>query len=100
MLVAAYRLDGSLPAYAYVNTLLGLTAITTVPVPSFKMINGGRYGELQDDQRRTLWRASATVHEFIVTPYRADLLVEQNAQAALSLANYGYVLEVGSGARA
>ena len=35
-----------------------------------------------------------------MTPYRADLLVEQNAQAALSLANYGYVLEVGSGARA
>lgn len=33
-----------------------------------------------------------------MTPYRADLLVEQNAQAAFSLANYGYVLEVGSGA--
>ncbi len=45
--------------------------------------------ELQDDQRRTQWRADATVHEFIVTPYRADLLVEQNAQAAFSLANYG-----------
>ena len=87
MLVAAYRLDGSLPAYAYVNTLLGLTPIATVPVPSFKMINGGRYGELVQP-----------FNEFIVTPYRADLRVEQNAQAAFSLANYGYVLEVGSGA--
>ena len=87
MLVAAYRLDGSLPAYAYVNTLLGLTPIATVPVPSFKMINGGRYGELVQP-----------FNEFIVTPYRPDLRVEQNAQAAFSLANYGYVLEVGSGA--
>ena len=87
MLVAAYRLDGSLPAYAYVNTLLGLTPIATVAVPSFKMINGGRYGELVQP-----------FNEFIVTPYRPDLRVEQNAQAALSLANYGYVLEVGSGA--
>lgn len=53
------------------------------------MINGGRHGELVQP-----------FNEFIVTPYRPDLLVEQNAQAAFSLANYGYVLEVGSGARA
>ena len=39
-------MEEGLPAYAYVNTLLGLTPIATVPVPSFKMINGGRYGEL------------------------------------------------------
>ena len=39
-------MEEGLRTYAYVNTLLGLTAITTVPVPSFKMINGGRYGEL------------------------------------------------------
>ena len=80
-------MEEGLPAYVYVNTLLGLTPIATVPVPSFKMINGGRYGELVQP-----------FNEFIVTPYRADLRVEQNAQAAFSLANYGYVLEVGSGA--
>jgi enolase len=52
-------MEEGLPAYAYVNTLLGLTPIATVPVPSFKMINGGRYGELVQP-----------FNEFIVTPYR------------------------------
>lgn len=49
------------PTYAYVGALLGLEPPTTVPVPSFNMINGGHYGDVRQ-----------TFSEFLVVPYRAD----------------------------
>src|SRR5262245_31331761 len=49
------------PTYTYVSELLGLRPSVTVPVPSFNMINGGRYGDLVQP-----------FNEFIVMPYRAD----------------------------
>src|SRR5262245_1905269 len=46
--------------YSFVGHLLGLDPVATVPVPSFNMINGGRYGDLVQP-----------FNEFIVMPYRA-----------------------------
>ena len=107
MLVAAYRLDGArryphkhrLGGNAIYSTSIALLRAAAMEegLPAYAYVKPARIDadhhragdELQDDQRRTQWRANATVHEFIVTPYRADLLVEQNAQAAFSLANYG-----------
>lgn len=46
--------------YNFVADMLGLDPVSTVPVPSFNMINGGRYGDLVQP-----------FNEFIVMPYRA-----------------------------
>jgi len=46
--------------YSFVGHLLGLDPVATVPIPSFNMINGGRYGDLVQP-----------FNEFIVMPYRA-----------------------------
>jgi enolase len=50
-----------LPTYTYLNELLALEPVSTLPVPSFNMINGGRYGDLVQP-----------FNEFIVMPYRAE----------------------------
>lgn len=44
---------------------LGGDAITTVPVPSFNMVNGGRYGDVVQP-----------FNEFIVVPYKAESIFE------------------------
>jgi enolase len=49
------------PTYAYLGALLGLEPPSTVPAPSFNMINGGRYDDVVQ-----------TFNEFLVVPYRAD----------------------------
>jgi enolase len=86
------------PTYTYVRALLGLKPPTTVPAPSFNMINGGRYGDIFQ-----------TFNEFLVVPYRADsiesavekgvslfgvlgeVLAERLGRAPLVAASYGYV---------
>ncbi|MGH3957434.1 phosphopyruvate hydratase, partial [Mycobacterium sp.] len=60
-LLRAASAAAGMPTYTYVGALLGLKAPTTVPVPSFNMINGGRYGDIFQ-----------TFNEFLVVPYRAD----------------------------
>lgn len=60
-LLRAAAAGAGVPTYAYVNELMGLPPISTVPVPSFNMINGGRYGDVVQP-----------FNEFIVMPYRAD----------------------------
>lgn len=61
------------PTYTYVGTLLGLDPPTTVPVPSFNMINGGQYGDV-----------CQTFSEFLVVPYRADS-IESAVEKGVSL---------------
>jgi len=61
------------PTYAYVGALLGLDPPTTVPVPSFNMINGGHYGDI-----------CQTFSEFLVVPYRADS-IESAVEKGVSL---------------
>ena len=86
-----------MPTYTYVGALLGLKPPTTVPVPSFNMINGGRYGDVFQ-----------TFNEFLVVPYRADsiesaiekgvslfgvlgeVLAERLGRAPLLASSYGY----------
>jgi enolase len=58
LLRAAAAVEG-IPTYTYVNELLNLDPISTVPVPSFNLINGGRYGDLVQP-----------FNEFLVMPYR------------------------------
>lgn len=60
-LLRAAAAGAGVPTYAYVNELMGLPPISTVPVPSFNMVNGGRYGDVVQP-----------FNEFIVMPYRAD----------------------------
>jgi enolase len=60
-LLRASSAAAGMPTYAYVGALLGRAPPTTVPVPSFNMINGGRYGNVFQ-----------TFSEFLVVPYRAD----------------------------
>lgn len=60
-LLRAAAAGAGVPTYAYVNELMGLEPISTVPVPSFNMINGGRAGDVVQP-----------FNEFIVMPYRAD----------------------------
>jgi enolase len=79
LLRAAAMAEG-LPAYAYVNTLVGLTPIATAPVPSFNMINGGRHGELVQP-----------FNEFIVMPYRADSI---QSAVEMSITVFGLLEEV------
>jgi enolase len=61
------------PTYTYVGALLGLKPPTTVPVPSFNMINGGRYGDIFQ-----------TFNEFLVVPYRANS-IESAVEKGVSL---------------
>src|SRR6201986_5018838 len=86
------------PPFTYVGALLGLKPPTTVPTPSFNMINGGRYGDIFQ-----------TFNEFLVVPYRADsiesaiekgvslfdtlgeVLARRLGRAPLIAASYGYV---------
>ena len=82
------------PTCAYVGALLGLKPPTTVPAPSFNMINGGRYGDIFQ-----------TFNEFLVVPYRADsmekgvslfgvlgeVLAGRLGRAPLVASSYGYV---------
>src|SRR6202008_4426261 len=77
---------------------MGMTPPTTVPAPSFNMINGGRYGDIFQ-----------AFNEFLVVPYRADsiesaiekgvslfgvlgeVLARRLGRAPLIAASYGYV---------
>jgi len=97
-LVRAASAAAGVPTYAYVRALLGLEPATTVPAPSFNMINGGRYGDVFQ-----------TFNEFLVVPYRADsiesavekgvslfgvlgeVLAERLGHAPLMASSYGYV---------
>ena len=97
-LLRAASAAAGMPTHTYVGALLGLKTPTTVPVPSFNMINGGRYGDVFQ-----------TFSEFLVVPYRADsiqaaiekavtlfnvlgeVLAERLGRAPLVAASYGYV---------
>src|SRR6201999_3289674 len=88
----------AIPTYTYVAALLGLKPPSTVPAPSFNMINGGRYGDIFQP-----------FNEFLVVPYRAgsiesavekgvrlfgvlgDVLAERLGRAPLVASSYGYV---------
>ncbi|OMC34504.1 enolase [Mycobacterium colombiense] len=90
------------PTYTYVGALLGLEPPTTVPVPSFNMINGGHYGDV-----------CQTFSEFLVVPYRADsiesavekgvslfetlgeVLTERIGRAPMLASSYGYIAPSG-----
>ena len=97
LLRAASAAAGS-PTSTYVGRLLGMKPPTTVPAPSFNMINGGRYGDIFQ-----------TFNEFLVVPYRADsiesavekgvtlfgvlgeVLARRLGRAPLIAESYGYV---------
>src|ERR1700741_3560513 len=97
-LLRAASAAAGVPTYTYVGALLGLEPPTTVPAPSFNMINGGRYGDIFQ-----------AFNEFLVVPYRADpiesavekgvslfgglgeVLAERLGRAPLVASSYGYV---------
>jgi enolase len=97
-LLRAASAAAGIPTYTYIGALLGLKPPTTVPTPSFNMINGGRYGDVFQ-----------TFNEFLVVPYRADsiesaiekgvslfgvlgeVLAERLGHAPLMASSYGYV---------
>ena len=97
-LLRAASAAAGMPTYTYVGALLGLKPPTTVPTPSFNMINGGRYGDIFQ-----------TFNEFLVVPYRADsiesavekgvslfgtlgeVLARRLGRAPLIASSYGYV---------
>ena len=97
-LLRAASAAAAIPTYTYVAALLGLKPPSTVPAPSFNMINGGRYGDIFQP-----------FNEFLVVPYRADsiesavekgvslfgvlgeLLGERLGHAPLMASSYGYV---------
>ena len=97
-LVRAASAAAGVPTYAYVRALLGLELATTVPAPSFNMINGGRYDDVFQP-----------FNEFLVVPYRADsiesavekgvslfgvlgeVLARRLGRAPLIASSYGYV---------
>lgn len=60
-LLRASAAAAGVPTYTYVSDLMGLPAVSTVPIPSFNMINGGRYGDL-----------TQPFNEFLVMPYKAE----------------------------
>ncbi len=99
--IAAFRAAAAgqgLPGYEYLRQYLGRAPLTTVPIPSFNMVNGGRYGEILQP-----------FNEFIVMPYRAesifeavrmsvrlfgvlaDVLAEHLGSAPQVASSYGYV---------
>lgn len=97
-LLRAAAAAAGMPAYTYVGALLGLEPPSTVPVPSFNMINGGHYGDV-----------CQTFSEFLVVPYRADsiqsavetgvtlfealgeVLAARLGRAPLLASSYGYI---------
>lgn len=97
-LLRAASAAAATPTYSYVSALLGLAPPTTLPVPSFNMINGGRYGDIFQP-----------FNEFLVVPYRADsiesavekgvslfavlgeVLTERFGRTPLIAPSYGYV---------
>lgn len=97
-LLRAASAAAGIPTSTYVGGLLGMKPPTTVPAPSFNMINGGRYGDIFQ-----------TFNEFLVVPYRADsiesavekgvtlfgvlgeVLARRLGRAPLIAASYGYV---------
>ena len=97
-LLRAAAAAAGMPTYTYVGALLGLKPATTVPVPSFNMINGGHYGDV-----------CQTFSEFLVVPYRADsiqsavetgvtlfevlgeVLAARLGRAPLLASSYGYI---------
>jgi enolase len=97
-LLRAAAAAAGMPTYTYVGALLGLKPPTTVPAPSFNMINGGRYGDIFQ-----------TFNEFLVVPYRAgsiesavekgvglfavlgEVLAARFGRAPLIAQSYGYV---------
>jgi enolase 1/2/3 len=97
-LLRAASAAAGMPTYTYVGALLGLEPPTTVPAPSFNMINGGRCGDIFQ-----------TFNEFLVVPYRADsiesavekgvslfgvlgeVLARRYGRAPLVASSYGYV---------
>jgi enolase len=72
-LLRAASAAAGIPTYTYVGELLGLKPPTTVPAPSFNMINGGRDGDVVQ-----------TFSEFLVVPYRADS-IEAAVETGVSL---------------
>ncbi|OBH48538.1 phosphopyruvate hydratase [Mycobacterium mantenii] len=97
-LLRAAAAAAGMPTYTYVGALLGLQPPTTVPVPSFNMINGGHYGDV-----------CQTFSEFLVVPYAADsiesavekgvslfetlgeVLAERLGRAPMLASSYGYI---------
>lgn len=58
-LLRAAAAAAGMPIHRYVGNLLGLEPTATLPVPSFNVINGGRYDDLVQP-----------FNEFLVMPYR------------------------------
>jgi enolase len=97
-LLRAASAAAGIPTYTYVGALLGLKPPSTLPAPSFNMINGGRYGDIFQ-----------TFNEFLVVPYRAEsiesavekgvslfgvlgeVLAERLGHTPLMASSYGYV---------
>ena len=97
-LLRAASAAAGMPTYAFIGALLGLESPSTVPAPSFNMINGGHYGDVFQ-----------TFNEFLVVPYRAgsiesavekgvrlfgvlgDVLAERLGRAPPVASSYGYV---------
>jgi enolase len=79
-LLRAASAAAGMPPYTYVRALLGLKPPTTVPMPTFNMINGGRYGDIFQ-----------TFNEFLVVPYRAES-IESAVEKGVSL--FGVLGEV------
>ncbi|OBA80295.1 enolase [Mycobacterium sp. 1164966.3] len=79
-LLRAASATAGIPTYSYVGALLGLRPPTTVPVPTFNMINGGRYGD-----------TFQAFSEFLVVPYRAGSI---EAAVELGVRVFGVLGEV------
>ncbi|MDV6286766.1 phosphopyruvate hydratase [Rhodococcus jostii] len=72
-LLRASAAAAGVPTYTYVADLMGLPPVSTVPVPSFNMINGGRYGDL-----------TQPFNEFLVMPYKAES-IEQAVEKSVKV---------------
>ena len=59
----------NVPTYEYIRQRMGLPPLSSVPVPSFNVINGGVYEDL-----------TQPFNEFLVMPYRAE-----NIQSAIEM---------------
>ncbi|HEU4361776.1 MAG TPA: enolase C-terminal domain-like protein [Mycobacterium sp.] len=79
-LLRAAAAEAGTPTYTYLGALLGLPPPTTLPVPSFNMINGGRYRDVVQP-----------FNEFLVVPYQADS-IESAVEKGVSL--FGVLGEV------